>query len=151
GVILLQNVDSGERTELIRSGDMSVYVVRWTADGTTLIAAGGRLDSTSDVDRKMHGVIRFFDRTSGKMLREIDDDIGYWTALAVSADGRRLAATKADCVLKVWDLPSGEQIASVAHEVHNPHLAISTDGKLIATATDDGTVTLWNGETARLR
>ncbi len=150
-LIMLKDLQSGKQKELVRSSDVSFLCIRWTPDGKTLIAAGGRSDPAAEPGRNVHGVIRFFDRDSGRMLREIKDDIGHWTGLALSADGRRLAAVKAACVLRVWDLPSGKEIASASHDAQNPHLAISANGKLIAMTRPDGTVSLWDGEALRLR
>ncbi len=149
--IKLHNLENGETTEL--TGDKRVFTdcVTWLADSGKLIAAGMYSDPKGEPGRNLHGVITIFDRRSGNALQEITDDICGWSSIAVSSDGMRLVGIKDSCVLRVWDLPSGKEVASVAQDGWRSRASVSPDGKLIATVNADGTVRVWDGETLRLR
>jgi serine/threonine protein kinase/WD40 repeat protein len=70
---------------------------------------------------------------------------GAVTALAVSADGGRLASGHADGTLAVWDRATGKSLGSVqAHRGAVTHAAFADGGKLLLTAgpTADGTAML---------
>lgn len=60
---------------------------------------------------------------------------GSVTALAVSADGARLASGHADGTLALWDHATGRQLGTVkAHESDVAHVAFAVNGALVVTA-----------------
>ena len=62
-----------------------------------------------------------------------------------SPDGRRLATTSHDGVVRLWDAQSGREAAPL--EGHGPKVAqiqFSSDGSFLASASVDGTVRLWD-------
>jgi formylglycine-generating enzyme required for sulfatase activity/serine/threonine protein kinase/sugar lactone lactonase YvrE len=150
GTIAVWEVETGRRTEFLRTAQVEIHSVRWTPDSKTLIAAGGRANPSGNFGRVTSGVMKSFDRESGNELRELIDDMDYWTDLAVSSDGKRLVGVKTGCLMKVWDLPSLREVAAVAQDAINPRVAISADGSSVATANPDGTVKLWDANTLRL-
>jgi hypothetical protein len=77
-----------------------------------------------------------------KDLIQTDDSI---LALAVSADGKKLAAGGTDRLVRVWDLASGK----LEHAIENHAdwilgLAFTPDGKGLATASRDKTAKVWD-------
>jgi WD40 repeat protein len=67
-----------------------------------------------------------------------------------------------DMIITVWDLSTGASLKSLvelnndqklcideSHEINA--VAFSPDGKLIASGSDDGTISLWNVETGKLK
>ena len=72
-------------------------------------------------------------------------------ALAFTPDGRRLAAAVfRQSIANVWDLPTGQQIAHLAHnQVYA--LSFSPDGQTLATAGWDSIIRFWNTDTGNLR
>jgi WD40 repeat protein/serine/threonine protein kinase len=79
--------------------------------------------------------------------------------LAFSPDGKWLAAGFGhinwhdgdyDQVVKVWDLASGREAATLPHRGTVPALAFSPDGEILATASHDDTVRLWGVGSWRL-
>lgn len=56
----------------------------------------------------------------------------------------------ADKTLKIWDVASGALIRTIrGHKEGLSDLAWSSDGRLIATASDDTTIGIWTVETVR--
>ncbi len=73
-------------------------------------------------------------------------------SLTFSPDGRLLAAGLGSAkwweddheqVARVWDVASGEEVRTLAHQNTVPALAFSADGSLLATASHDGKVRFW--------
>lgn len=125
----------------------SVTTVQWTPDGNRLLSAG--LDQT----------MRLWNALSGKELG-ISPAIGSpFNSLAVTGDGKSVAATTDDKRLLVWDVPAenGENavplsapVLTVTGTVNLRSVATSQTGGAYATAGDDGAVYLWDGTTGML-
>jgi len=103
--------------------------LHFSADGTRLVVAGYTAETL------------WCDAASGEILRRFK---GYITAAAVSPDGKTLAAARYDVML--YDTDSGEEKAvwPAASQSEMKGMAFSPNGQLLATGTDDGTVTLWD-------
>jgi WD40 repeat protein len=73
--------------------------------------------------------------------------------VAISPDGKRLASAREKYV-KVWDLATGKELLTLAerdgHRGRVNHVAFSADSERLASASDDGTVKLWNATTGEL-
>ena len=64
--------------------------------------------------------------------------------MAFSPDGRTLATGGDDATIKLWNLASRQQTASLrGHTGPVNALAFSQDGKLLASCSGDGTARLW--------
>jgi WD40 repeat protein len=77
-----------------------------------------------------------------KTLLQTDDEI---FALALSPDGKKLAAGGCDRLVRVWDLPSGK----LEHSIENHAdwvlgISFTPDGKGLATASRDKTAKVWD-------
>src|SRR5260370_26864503 len=70
--------------------------------------------------------------------------------VAFGPEGRFLAAGLGGTV-KVWDPQSGkEQLSFPAHEMEITCIAISPDGKRLATGSFDKSIRVWNADTGKM-
>jgi WD40 repeat protein len=109
-----------------------VWAVAFSPDGQTVAASARNLD--------------LWDVQTGRRLRTLDAEHFRARGLAFSPRGDVLALGTHRGLLKVWSLPSGEQLAELAagHGGEVTSLAFSADGDLLASASEDNTIQLWN-------
>lgn len=71
---------------------------------------------------------------------------GVVTATAFSPDGRLLAASCSDEVVRIWDSETGQPFGEPlrGHEEQVGDLAFSPDGRQLASSSSDGTVRVWD-------
>ncbi|MEU3012174.1 WD40 repeat domain-containing protein [Nocardia asteroides] len=112
-------------------------------DGTVeAVSADGRYLVLSDPDR----IIRVWDSATGKPIGQpLTDSAGRTTAVVVSPDGNRVAASYGDHT-RLWDAQTGRQIgpAMGAADTQVRALAFSPDGNRLASAGSTKTVELWD-------
>jgi WD40 repeat protein len=98
--------------------------------------------------------VRIHDATTGQVLKTLNPtvrDFGV-ARVAVSRDGRRLAAKDGNRKITLWDLETGERVRSIDGAARNIYgLAISPDGHRLASSGDDRMVRIWDCESAHER
>ncbi|MFL5343007.1 MAG: c-type cytochrome domain-containing protein [Gemmataceae bacterium] len=126
--------------------------------GGQLVVAGGRPGEEGDVrvydlngpGKTANGitVLNGVDdpKVMLKQLLDADDSV---LALALSPDGKRLAAGGCDRVVRVWDVGSGYAAAKLEQSIENHAdwvlgLALAADGKHLFTASRDKTAKVWD-------
>ncbi|MBA3484324.1 MAG: protein kinase, partial [Pirellulales bacterium] len=118
-----------------------IYSIGFSPDGRLL--AIGQRDG-----------IDLYDPNSGNKVYPFKKTLTPAPAVTFSPDSRRLISAGAtDPSTKIWDVAGEEPMAEIRHDSNpNSAVAISPDGRFIATPGPDQTVKLWDAETrAELR
>jgi len=118
----------------------SLYGVRWSPDGTRLLAG------------EISGFVVVWDVATRTELYRLE---GHDSAASVngprgvwSPDGSRIATYSAQNTARIWDAETGALIYTLAgHTDHIGHIDWSSDGTRLVTASDDGTARVWDAQT----
>jgi WD40 repeat protein len=128
--------DVATRSERLRleGSQEHIVTVAFTPDGKTLITGGKP--------------IKFWDPVTGneKAMRiGAEAELDSAARLAVSPDGKKLAAALANYSVVLFDLPTmTEEFRLKGHKDEIFGMTFSPDGKTLATASWDSTVKLWH-------
>ena len=122
---------------LVLRHPLRVNGVAWTADGSSL--------ATVSAD----AILRIWNSTSGSMEREhVGHRDAVWSVACLQDD--RFVTASADTTARIWGSGAGnEPIMECGREagLGVRGVACSPDGRLVATATAQGRVTVWNRAT----
>ena len=101
--------------------------IRFTPDGKRVVTAEG-----------------IWDAASGKHIATLNHE-GRSTAMAMSADGTRVARGGGAGLVRVWTVPGGAPVTgTIRSGVPITAMAFSPDGRLLAAAGADNLVRVWN-------
>lgn len=139
----------------ILSGDDAFYIRLWEpATGTELRHFQGA-GATKEVaflpgteqflSASWNGMLVVWDITTGEQLHVMHEHTGPIWAIALSADGRRVASASADRTIRLWDVENGQEL--VRFEGHPDvvrSVALSQDERHLLSASEDTTLRLWD-------
>lgn len=136
GKVHLFDVHTGKLLHEMTGHNQEVWGVLFTADG--LQALSGSFDRT----------IRVWDTATGKQVRAFTGVSDLVRSLALSPDGKLLAAghcaTGNPGTVRLWDIAKGTEIRALkGHESDITGVAFSPDGKLLVSSSFDQTVRIW--------
>jgi WD40 repeat protein/tRNA A-37 threonylcarbamoyl transferase component Bud32 len=78
--------------------------------------------------------------------------VAWLNSVAFSPDGRLLAFASDDCMVKIWDVTTGQERRTLSgHTARVLSVAFSPDSCLIASASDDCMVKIWDMATGKER
>ncbi len=136
--IRIWNLETGKLIGKLTQDIGPTNHVKFTPDGKLFITGSIGEDRT----------IKFWDANSLELVQTSPQQAGYINDLAVSADGKLVAAVRN--YVKVWDLLD----TSVIQKIKGPKLeinalAVSPDGNYVATANKEGTVMVFDIRTGQ--
>ena len=142
--ISLYNTDTGELLGVLPFVEGSPYALRFSRDGSILLAGGGKSAAL--------GIVALFDVKTGRRLTTIGDELDAVMAADIRADRSLVAMGGPRKVVKVYKVADG----SLAYEITKhtdwvTALEFSPDGKLLATADRSAGLFVWDAETGRER
>ncbi|MGI8602457.1 MAG: c-type cytochrome domain-containing protein [Verrucomicrobiales bacterium] len=136
--IKLWNVETDVEERTLKGHNGAVFGLAFRPDG--------RLLASASADR----TIKLWDVASGERRETLNQPLKEQNAVAWTADGSRLFAAGADSRWRTWDISAeGRETtnplreAVFAHEGAILAIALSPDGRQLATAGSDGSVKLW--------
>jgi WD domain, G-beta repeat len=114
----------------------SIYTLAFSPDGILLASAG--------YDR----IIKLWNPTDAKLVRELKDHSDTIYAVAFHPDGKLLASGSADRAVKVWDATTGRRLYTLADPTDWVYtLAWSPDRQHLAAAGVDKSIRVWETTT----
>jgi WD40 repeat protein/serine/threonine protein kinase len=128
------NTTTGQEIWTLRDHLGPVYAVAFSPDGQLLASASG-------------DQVNVWNTTTRALLWTLPASINpkVPVALAFSPDGGRLAGPGADNTAKVWDLTSGQEVATLrGHTGQVFSVAFTPDGRRLVTAGWEGTAKVWD-------
>ncbi|MBV9898742.1 MAG: NACHT domain-containing protein [Chloroflexi bacterium] len=132
GSVRVWDAGTGECLHVLLDRGPSAWTLALTRDGSVL--ASSPHDNT----------VRLWDARTGDYLGELRAET-VLLAIAVSANGGRIAAGGANSSLHVWDVPSGSCIAEFSgHTGEIRSVALSADGGRAVSGSLDGTMRVWD-------
>ncbi|MBA4065811.1 MAG: hypothetical protein C0501_19250 [Isosphaera sp.] len=142
GVSLLDPMTGGKRAVVAAPAEPddpspSCDRVAYFPDGARVVAASGPRAFVAEV-------------ATGKVLGTLAGHAAYVTAVAVSADGKRVATADAAGLVRVWDAATLRPLTPAAgHRMTVDHAELSPDGTRLLTWAPDETVRVWDLKTGR--
>ncbi|MBD2312407.1 protein kinase [Desertifilum sp. FACHB-1129] len=132
GTIKLWKVANGQQFQTLKGHLNRVYTVAFHPEGQLMVS--GSWD----------GTLRFWHVGTGKLKRTLREWSGKVRSVAVSPDGEYLASSAGKQV-KLWDFSGGTEVFTLSGHLKDVNaIAWSPDGKMLATASADGTIKLWD-------
>jgi WD40 repeat protein len=119
------------------------YVLRFSRDGATLLAGGGR--------GVQSGRVVLYDVRTGKRTATIGQERDIVLAADLSPDGKMVALGGPSKIVKVFSVPGGQLLYQInKHTDWITSLAFSPDGNHLATADRAGGIFLWESQTGSI-
>ncbi|BAY11434.1 WD40 repeat domain-containing protein [Calothrix sp. NIES-2098] len=113
--------------------------IAFSPDGQTFFARSGSGQAS-----------QLWNVSTGKVLSSFDAK-SLINDIAITPDGKTLAAGIRDNAIKLWNVNSGKLIHTLTgHTGEVRTVAFSLDGKTLASGSQDGTIKLWNVKTGKI-
>ncbi|MCB1211680.1 MAG: WD40 repeat domain-containing protein, partial [Verrucomicrobiales bacterium] len=137
--IRLWDVGSGKELAMLKGHNGAVNGLSFRPDGKVLASASG--------DR----TVKLWAIPGGTRLDTLSQPTKEQTSVVFSADGQQLYAGGGDNRIRIWKISSDAKegtnkilTSRFAHEGGLLNIAISSDGKLLATSASDRSLKIWN-------
>ncbi len=152
GWVIVWDVRSQQPLLNIYANYFQTISVAFSPDGRKLATGGA--DEARTTDCPTFGA-RVWDASTGKLLSLFVGHGARIITVAFSPDGKFLASSSSDRMVKLWDLETGQETVTLqGHQADVWALAFSPDGGTVVSGGNDRSIRLWdvaNGrEIARL-
>jgi eukaryotic-like serine/threonine-protein kinase len=132
GTVRIWDAERGVLLSRLKAQDGPVWKVAFNHDGTRIATVGD------------DGHLRLWDPTNSKDMETINLSSGA-RAVAFSPDGQRIAAGTRQGAVRVYNAADGTLLLTMAgHKGSVMALAWSHDGRLLASASGDQTIKVWD-------
>jgi WD40 repeat protein len=144
--IRLWNAENGAEIRTLTGHNGAIHALAFHPKSRLLASASG--------DR----TVKLWDVQTGERLETFGQPLLDQYTVAFSPNGQQLAAAGVDNRIRVWQISaSGKEgtnpilFARFAHEHPIVKLVYSSDGKLLASSSEDGMIKIWNADTLEVR
>lgn len=146
----LWDARTGEPLQILRKHIDYVFKLSFSSDGARLASSSAAIGVSESDRTPEHNTIQVWDVASGQNILTIPPDgVGFVRDVEFSPDGATIAATTWSGALggtaRIYDANTGEELQRIyAHRDTIANLEFSPDGALLATASRDQGVKLWD-------
>jgi WD40 repeat protein len=141
------------RGPLLDPDNEGLFSVAFSPDGATLVAAG--VDHALLAWNVLMALEPFSAGTNPALMTHppfrqvLDDQLGAVASIAISPDGRTVAASLYDHTIRLWDTVMRQPLEPplLGHENGVLALAFSPDGRVLASGDASGGLLLWDAST----
>jgi len=139
GEVLLWDLEKATLARRLSDGNLGSSI------GALVFLKGGALLAAGSGEPDQSGSVVVFDVQSGSAKSAFTEPEDTVLSLAVSPDGKLLAAGSADNRAYVWSLEDGKLVTTITdHSGWVLDVAFSADGKYLATAGADRVLRVWD-------
>jgi RNA polymerase sigma factor (sigma-70 family) len=133
---------SGSKAAVAVTGDRLITAVAFGAEGTTLVTC------TASMGNTYNEPVRFWDATTGKLMKELMTEAHSSRPIALSPDGTLLATGGKS--VKLWDARTGKFLRELFGYLKKTQaITFSADGRLLFSGGSYGTTNAWEVATGR--
>ena len=153
--VYLWNTANGELLSTLKGHLGPVLSVAFSPNGKTLASSGKGEPFLSKDD-----TVRLWNPNTGQLLHTLTRHTGHVFSVSFSPDGQILASASGDNTVRLWNPNTGQLLntlighltGSIAGREVGGVLSVSfsPDGQILASASGDNTVRLWNPNTGQL-
>jgi WD40 repeat protein len=147
-VLNIQDIATGREIFSFPLPDFNGLKHRFSPDGRIIVAQTRQIPPSREM-RDTSADIRLVELASGKERLTIhvppEGDGFHLSQLAMSANGRLLAAARGDGIVQLWDVVTGkERLRLRGSKSRARAVAFAPDGRRLASGHDDGTILVWD-------
>ena len=129
------------------SDPLVMSCLAFSPDGS-ILASGA--SGTGDTGSSQLAAVYFWDVPRATELRHLPAHQGWVRSLSFSPDGRTLASTGSEPMIRFWDVADGrEAFTQSGHRSEIRNLVVSPTDSTVVTAGQDGTIRHWDTATGR--